>query len=196
MQVQLSFQASPYTEVFVALGGNSALDGKSVHEALNESISLLDSGEMTLRSRSRMYSTPCFPAGAGPDFVNAAAVFRTSLPPEAVLRRLHEVESVFGRERKVRWSERTLDLDLLGYGDAVAPDEPTFRRWADLPLERQTREAPDRLILPHPRMQDRAFVLVPMAEIAPDWRHPVFGLTVAEMAAAIPAEERAQIAPL
>lgn len=91
---------------------------------------------------------------------------------------------------------RTLDLDLIALGDAVLPDAATQAQWRGLDPEAQRRLAPDRLILPHPRLQDRSFVLVPLADVAPDWRHPVLGLTVREMLAARPVAERSEVVPL
>jgi 2-amino-4-hydroxy-6-hydroxymethyldihydropteridine diphosphokinase len=81
-------------------------------------------------------------------------------------------------------------------GDSVLPDAATQDRWRLLPSEAQIGSTPDQLILPHPRMQDRAFVLVPLADVAPDWVHPRTGLSVRQMLAALPAEDRDAVTPL
>jgi 2-amino-4-hydroxy-6-hydroxymethyldihydropteridine diphosphokinase len=88
-----------------------------------------------------------------------------------------------------------MDLDLIALGDAVLPDPATQADWAALPPGRAAVETPSELILPHPRLAERSFVLVPLAEIAPDWRHPVTGRDVAQMLADRPADERSKIRP-
>ena len=145
---------------------------------------------------SRLYATPAFPAGAGPDFVNAVMRIETSLTPDALLQKLHAIEAAALRKRTVRWGQRTLDLDLIAVDDLVLPDAATHAHWRDLPLDRQMQEAPQTLILPHPRMQDRAFVLVPLMDVAPTWVHPVLGQSVSDLCAAIPAADRATVVPL
>ncbi|MGR3434957.1 MAG: 2-amino-4-hydroxy-6-hydroxymethyldihydropteridine diphosphokinase, partial [Shimia sp.] len=121
---------------------------------------------------SSIYRTAAFPAGSGPDYANAAALVATEKTASEIMSILHGIEAEAGRTRAVRWGQRTLDLDLLVHGDAVLPDAATQAAWRDLPLSRQMAQAPDRLVLPHPRVQDRAFVLVPLNDIAPDWKHP------------------------
>lgn len=130
---------------------------------------------------SRFFRTPCFPAGAGPDYVNAAATFTFDGSAETLLRKLHAVEADFGRERQERWGQRSLDLDLIDFGSEVHPDASTYAEWRDLEPEAQKIRAPSELILPHPRIQDRAFVLVPLLDLAPDWVHPVLGFSVRQM---------------
>jgi 2-amino-4-hydroxy-6-hydroxymethyldihydropteridine diphosphokinase len=115
---------------------------------------------------------------------------------DAIMAALHKIEAEAGRTRSVRWGQRALDLDLIGLGGQILPDEKTHQFWRDLPLAQQLNSAPDQLIVPHPRLQDRSFVLVPLGDVAPDWVHPVLGLTVTQMRDARPAVERASVLPI
>jgi len=180
----------------IALGGNWPSGAGDSAATISAALGDIARDVGAIVAASRFYRTPAFPPGAGPDFVNAAAVVSTDLDPEAVLDRLHAIEARHDRERLTRWGARTLDLDLVAMGDRILPDVATLRHWIGLAPERQRTEAPDRLILPHPRLQDRAFVLIPLAEILPGWRHPLSGKSVAEMAAALPEAEKAAICPL
>ncbi len=180
----------------LALGGNLPSEEGSPEKTLRAALEMLDGEGIRLVETSRLYETPCFPAGAGPDYVNAAALVESALEPGAILDRLHEIEASFGRARQQRWGMRTLDIDLIAGGARVLPDQETYAEWRDLDLETQMKATPDRLILPHPRMHERAFVLVPVNDVAPDWIHPVFGQSVAEMLAALPESARKEVRPL
>ncbi|SCM69757.1 2-amino-4-hydroxy-6-hydroxymethyldihydropteridinediphosphokinase [Donghicola eburneus] len=94
-----------------------------------------------------------------------------------------------GRKRIVRWGERVIDIDLISFNEQVSPDTETYQEWVDLPLERQKTKAPEQLILPHPRVQDRAFVLVPLCDISEDWVHPVTKLTARQLRDSLPDTE-------
>ncbi|MBX2865968.1 MAG: 2-amino-4-hydroxy-6-hydroxymethyldihydropteridine diphosphokinase [Leptolyngbyaceae cyanobacterium MAG.088] len=137
------------TACAIALGSNLGDSEQTIEASLAR---LNHADGLRLEVRSQLYKTA--PVGPPqPDFINACAIFHTVLPPEQVLQTLLLTEASFGRFRRERWGPRTLDLDLLLYGNQVM-DTP-------------------RLVLPHARMHERAFVLVPLAEIAPDWQHPV-----------------------
>lgn len=186
------------THALVALGANLPFEGEPPSVTLQQAVKALSQEGLSVLAVSRFFATPCFPAGAGPDYVNAAAVLEVGPETDAtsLLATLHRIEGRFGRRRETRWGMRTLDMDLLALGDSVLPDVATLDDWRTLAPEMQIRRTPDQLILPHPRLQDRAFVLVPLADVAPDWVHPRTGLTVSEMLAALPEQDRAAVKPL
>lgn len=185
----------PATPVLVALGANLPFEGISPVETLRAAMTEIVKDALTISEASSLWNTPCFPLGAGPDYVNAVILIHveSQADPATFLSLLHRIEAKFGRQRQERWGGRTLDLDLIAWGDSVFPDAATQEIWRNLPAGEQAQRAPDGLIVPHPRMQDRAFVLVPMAEIMPDWRHPLLGLSVREMLAALPEADRAAV---
>lgn len=135
----------------IALGsnlGDSLATLKAALETLNYTPGIV------VKSQSSWYQTA--PIGpAQPDYINACAILEVELEPQPLLEILLNIEAKFGRVRREKWGARTLDLDLLLFENLI--------------LETPT------LTLPHPRMTERAFVLVPLAEIASDWVHPVAG---------------------
>jgi 2-amino-4-hydroxy-6-hydroxymethyldihydropteridine diphosphokinase len=158
--------------IFIGLGANlpSAAHG-SPRNTVAAAIVALEAAGLAVRARSPLYESEPIPVSEQPWYVNAVAAADSTLTPVALLALLHSVENAFGRVRGAPNAARVLDLDLLDCRGEVRP-------------------GPDAPILPHPRLQDRAFVLLPLADIAPDWHHPVSGLSVAELIAALPAGQR------
>lgn len=155
------------TRAFVALGANMPFEGVQGAELLAKAVAALGEASLPPLALSGVWRTEAWPSGCGqPDYFNAVVeVDAGDRTPGQLYEALTAIERRFGRERRERWAPRTLDLDIL--------------EMAGL------RGGFDGITLPHPRMQERAFVLAPLAEIAPDWRHPETGLTAAEMLAGL-----------
>ena len=180
----------------LALGGNLESRLGDPVLTLRQALEALKGEEIQLVKASHFFRTPAFPAGSGPDYVNSAALVQANHSPVELLEALHRIEAELGRVRTTRWGSRPVDIDLIAHGQDIAPSRAVFDQWQGLSLEDQQQKWPQELILPHPRLQDRAFVLVPMAEVAPDWVHPVFGKTTLEMLNALPENLRREVVRL
>lgn len=156
--VLLNQQSEPQSRhAAIALGSNLG-DSHAILDAALKTIAY--SPHITLGAQSHYYQT----AAVGPpqpDYLNACALLTTLLLPQALLQRLLEIEIQFGRVRRERWGPRLLDLDLLLFDDVIL-DHPDLQ-------------------IPHPFMAQRAFVLVPLSEIAPDWIEPISGKAIADL---------------
>jgi len=145
----------------IALGSNLG-DSYTILEAALETLAATP--DIILQARSSWYQTKAV-GPPQPDYINGCALLHVQKSPQQLLEILLEIENKFGRVRSGRWGPRSLDLDLLLYDDLIL-DTPT-------------------LSLPHPHMSERAFVLVPLAEIAPDWIEPVSAKAIAELVQAV-----------
>lgn len=184
------------TLAYVALGSNATSSAGGPEMTVRRAKQAICCESVNVLAESRLFRTPAFPKGNGPDFVNAAICVETSLSRGEFMAHLHRVEAQFERVRQARWGARTLDLDLLDFGGEVAPDEATLRHWMELPLEQQTQVTPDQLLVPHPRLHERGFVLIPLSDIAPDWVHPVSGATLTDLLDGLSEAEKRSVVPL
>lgn len=170
----------------IALGANLPSPIGAALETLSKALELFAGKSLTIQRISKWYKTPAYPAGSDPDFVNAVVLVETDLLPYKILVALHQIEATLGRTRENRWEPRICDLDLIDCDGLVLPDEKTFIEWQDMKLPDQTTRTPAQLILPHPRLQDRTFVLVPMQDVSPEWVHPITGFGISKMIKALP----------
>ncbi|MBR8834475.1 MAG: 2-amino-4-hydroxy-6-hydroxymethyldihydropteridine diphosphokinase [Stigonema ocellatum SAG 48.90 = DSM 106950] len=141
----------------IALGSNLGDSLATVEAALE---TLAQTPGITLKARSSWYKTKAV-GPPQPDYLNGCAILQVEIKPHLLLEALLQIEQKFGRVRQERWGARSLDLDLLLYDDLIL-DTPNLQ-------------------IPHPRMRERAFVLVPLAEIAPEWVEPVSGCAIKEL---------------
>ena len=161
--------------IFLGIGANLPSDEYGPpRAACGAALCLLEQRRVKIISRSRWLATAPVPAMDQPWFVNGVVAVDTDLAPQALMETLLDVEAQLGRRRGERNAARVLDLDIIAYDDLVIQAEPG------------SQEA---LTVPHPRMAERAFVMRPLAELAPDWRHPVTRLFISELTARLPANQ-------
>jgi 2-amino-4-hydroxy-6-hydroxymethyldihydropteridine diphosphokinase len=159
--------------ILLGLGANLPSATHGLPEAtLAAALEALAAEGVAVDRLSPWYRSAPVPAGDQPWYLNGVAAVATRLAPAALLELLHRVERRFGRVRRSRNEPRVLDLDLLDYDGLV----------------QQSGAA----VLPHPRLHERAFVLLPLRDVAPQWRHPVLGRTVDELVAALPPGQRVE----
>ena len=180
-------------QFLIALGSNIGLGKVLPLEIIKRAIVDLVKSDINLLSISRFYETPAYPEGSGPHFINCVIKAKANYSSQELLQKLHQIEEKFERQRVSRWSARTLDLDLLAVKGEVLPSRKIFQKWVDLPLSEQKKKIPSELVLPHPRIQDRAFVLLPLLDIEPNWTHPVLNKTVLQLYAELPQQAKKNI---
>lgn len=158
--------------ILIALGANlpTARFGTPA-EGLDAALEALGESGIRTAARSRWYRSAPAPPATGPWFVNGVIRAETALDPVPLMACLLAVEAAFGRRRSVAGADRPLDLDLLDYHGRI--------------LERAGDDGGPALVLPHPRLAERAFVLAPLLEVAPDWRHPVSDAGAADLLEAL-----------
>jgi len=176
--------------IFVAVGSNIiGLKGEIPLELCQKATGLIDGlpGTRVLKVSLWYRSAPFPPTLDQPDYVNGVVGLETTLSPDALLRALNRIEAESGRVRTYRNAPRPLDLDLIAYHDLCRdPDAP------DTPAGHDANRIAD-LAVPHPHLHERAFVLLPLRDVAPGWRHPRTGVSVEDMIGALPPQD---ISPL
>lgn len=147
--------------ILIALGSNISGPWGTPQQSVQHALRALNSDGLKLVEASRLLLTAPFGKPNQPPFVNAVAHIETHLAPLALLQKLHTIEKEAGRRRKTRWGPRTLDLDIIDYHGLVISTE--------------------KLVLPHPGIAERIFVLKPISELSVKWRHPMSHLSAKGM---------------
>jgi len=163
--------------ILIAIGSNVPGPWGSPEETVRQAIARLGEAPLELVVASTPVRTSPFGVTDQPDFVNAVVAVETALAPAELMQHLHGIELEAERRRTLRWGPRTLDLDLIDYDGLVG----------EFALQGGHHGG---LVVPHPGVAERDFVLAPIAEIAPDWRHPVTGDTAAAMLARLEVAKR------
>lgn len=165
--------------IIIAVGGNLPNTRETLRQNLEAALGLFSSHGLDITARSSWYQTKAVAETVQPDFLNAVVRIETGLSAPEILAVLHQIEVIRGRVRGHRWEARPVDLDLIDYHGMIAQEgerPPDGALPAGVPADLWLP-----LSLPHPGVAARAFVLKPLAEIAPDWRHPVLGVGVFEL---------------
>ncbi len=159
----------------IALGSNLKSGKLTRMKILEQALTFMSGMEMHIVIVSSWWESKAFPPGAGPNYINGVTKVLSDLKPKEMLKKLKKIEKISGRESSKRWENRVLDLDLLACDNMILPTKTIFLEWLSLPSSLQLTKEPKQLILPHPRIQDRLFVLKPLHEVAPTWTHPILG---------------------
>ncbi len=157
--------------IIIALGSNLNGVFGTPHQSICRALIQLAASGIEIKNASRLYRTRAYGGHPQPDFLNAIATAYTALPAYALLEILKRIEAQAGRceaKDSQRWKARPLDLDIVSYKGVI------YNWKMQKPVEGK------RVVLPHPRAHQRAFVLQPLSDVAPFWHHPVFGLTASE----------------
>jgi len=169
------------SKVVIGIGGNLISRFGSATSTVQEAISRLeDDSNLTLVRMSPLYKSKPVPISEQPDYINAAVLLQTELNPGQLLAVLQYMELDMGRMPSDRWGSRIIDLDILAYEQIVLPSKSS---WDEITQDLEPTAVVNEAVVPHPRLHERAFASVPFARIAPKWRHPVFGTTIADIAA-------------
>ena len=154
--------------ILIGLGSNLTTEQYTTSsDVINAALSALENENIQIDLCSDFYETEPVPVSDQPWYINAVAKIKTDLGAKELLNRLHTIEEKIGRVRRDRWEARIIDIDLLCYGDLVLPNKAN---WHSLASDANKKQ----MIVPHSRMHERNFVLIPLLEIAPLWVHPVF----------------------
>ena len=158
---------------YIALGSNLETENMDRLEILNKALEYFPMFSISLVKVSSFWESKSYPNNNQPNFINAVSEVQSILNPLQTLCSLKKIEIILGRKVNSRWGSRVLDLDILASGSLILPNLRIFNKWLKMPLQQQMKNQPNQLILPHPRIQDRLFVLKPLSEIDPSWIHPV-----------------------